>query len=1014
MAAFSYGSRTVPHFCRTPDELTAAAELAVSGSTGRQPVAVIAAQVDHAPSNGASPAREERVLHDLREIAMHSLRPSDLVGVADGRLVMVVHEASAEDGRVIGDRLASAVRNRAYAEVGARVTLSVGSAAAPEHGHAFDRVVAAAVDALERIRLQGGDGSAAAPAPHHEPLHRPLSVDHFSGRAREFASLVQWLDEADAGEPRVVSLTGDAGAGTSTLLAQLEPEVRLRGGLFAMVSSSERSVPEPYDVWRALLRATRVFPTAPSREWSELQHLEPSLAGRAGESHTGSQYRLLGELSEYTRALAADRPLVIVFDDMQWADTTSWDALTHLLSSLDRDRILICVARHAVAVHDADARRCLAARPELVRELAISSLTRDEVKQWLEAAFHRQQVGRELLAYVYRQTEGNPLTIAQLLRALVETGAIRHNGTRWEWTPVSELRLRTGRAALIAHRLSRFSSSSQAVLATAAIVGREFEVAVLVGASAGSEAAVRLALNEALAASFVVPTRERGQAAFVFAHDEIAEVLVDSVPREQLRELHARVARSLERLHADRPAEIALHYDAAGDAAGAYRWGQQAAQAAERVYAYATARSLLHVAARNATNAGELAEVRVSLAHVCETGGRFDEVEELCDLAIEWFDGQADERRALALRRMRERARMELGQPARVTLEALTALDAEAQRLGFDRERVSILLLMSQIQGRLGDKRTAERMAADGVEMAETLGDPALLADAVTRLANSILSESPSRAYPILRRALELYESTGDIRGQARTYGNLGVAARWESRLDEARQAFSRAIAMAQAGGMPDIWGLVSVNLGNLLLKCGEFGRAKDLFSEALELFATVKHSEFQLAALFNLAHVERELGAWQSAVELYETTIPLAERIGQADIEIGAIAGAGLCHLELGKIDAARVAVAELQSRIGDRTDWFQGRELVEALFVRADVLEGHKVQALTRFATAVSLAEAADIYSAGWLVAVCSRSLAEADAPTMVRFVDEYEPRVKKLGYAELTRRFDALVHR
>ena len=213
---------------------------------------------------------------------------------------------------------------------------------------------------------------------------------------------------------------------------------------------------------------------------------------------------------------------------------------------------------------------------------------------------------------------------------------------------------------------------------------------------------------------------------------------------------------------------------------------------------------------------------------------------------------------------------------------------------------------------------------------------------------------------------------------------------------------------------MPDIWGVMAVNLGVLLQKCGEYARAKELFSEALELFATVKHSEFQLAALFNLAHVERELSAWQSATELYETTIPLAQRIGQADIEIGAIAGAGLCALELGRVDAARVAVSDLEPRMHDRTDWFQGRELVEALLVRVDAVEGRSVQALTRFATALSLAEGADVYSAAWLVAVCSESLAEVDAPTVDRFVDEYDARVKKLGYAEMTRRFELLAHR
>src|SRR4029078_11566975 len=155
----------------------------------------------------------------------------------------------------------------------------------------------------------------------------------------------------------------------------------------------------------------------------------------------------------------------------------------------------------------------------------------------------------------------------------------------------------------------------------------------------------------------------------------------------------------------------------------------------------------------------------------------FDEVEELCDLAIEWFAGQADDKRALTLRRMRERARMELGQPARVTLDALTQLDEEAVRLGFDRERVAILLLISLTHGRLGDKATSERIAAEGGKMSEGIGDTVLLADAVTRHGNSMISDAPTRAHPILSRALELYESAGDGRGPARPDTQMGLSA---------------------------------------------------------------------------------------------------------------------------------------------------------------------------------------------------------------------------------------------
>src|SRR5260370_476575 len=100
------------------------------------------------------------------------------------------------------------------------------------------------------------------------------------------------------------------------------------------------------------------------------------------------------------------------------------------------------------------------------------------------------------------------------------------------------------------------------------------------------------------------------------------------------------------------------------------------------LHARVVASEYLQLAARNSSSPGELAEVRVRLAYIAGALGRYDEEEELCDLAIEWFEGQGDRRRTLTLRRMRERARKELGQPAGQSMEALLALDQDAVALG--------------------------------------------------------------------------------------------------------------------------------------------------------------------------------------------------------------------------------------------------------------------------------------------------------------------------------------------
>jgi tetratricopeptide (TPR) repeat protein len=1003
----------------TLDELAALARPVVAAATTTNPVAVVVVELDAQADASEAGVETGPFAAALGGLIEHVLRTDDLAAHADGggvgRFVIVASNASSDDGCALAERLCAAIRVHPTTRA-RRVTISAGSAAAPEHGSTFDAVMESAKAALGRIQSQGGDGAVAA-TPVSDFQLRPLSIDRFAGRARELDSLVQWLDEAATGQPRIVSVFGRAGVGTSTLMRQLETETRLRGGLFAMVSSPENAEYKPYGVWQAFLRSTSLFARGGQRRWAELQNLEPALGThQAHESHTGSQYRLLSELSEYVRAITGRQLLVLVLDDMHRADATSWDALEHLVGQLDADHIMICVVQGPDPGHDGAARRRLPLAEECSRELVVSNLTRDEVKQWLEGAFHRQQIERELLAFLYRHTEGNPFFLSQMLRALTEDGDIWYGGARWEWTPVSELRLPPGRRALVARRLSRFSSSTQAVLAAAAIVGREFDVGTLSGAGAGSEAAVRLAVSEAIAAGLILPTRERRQGSYAFVHEEIADVLLGTLPRDQLAQVQLRLARWMDKRRPERAGDIALHYDAAGISQQAYNWARTAAKAAERVYAYPIAGALLQIAARNATSPGELAEVRVALAHISETGGRFDEVEELCDLAIEWFAGQGggDDKRALTLRRMRERARMELGQPARVTLDALTLLDEEAVRLRFDRERVAILLLISLTYARLGDKPTSERIAAEGVKMAEGIGDAMLLADAVTRHGNSMISDAPARAHPILSRALELYESAGDVRGQARSYMNMGVAAQFESRLEEASQAYSRALTVARAGGMPDVWGLAALNLGVLAQKRGDYDRARELFGEALGLFAAVKHSEFQLAALFNMAEVDRETGSWESAAQLYDATIPLAQRIGQADIEIGAMAGAGLCALELGRVSEARGAAAAVAERIRDRSEWFQGREVVEALAIRIAALEGDHSAALERLSAAVALAETADVYTAAWLIAAVAGVVVDPSGDTFARFVNRYADRVKKLGYAEMTRRFDALLRR
>src|SRR6185437_6940250 len=231
--------------------------------------------------------------------------------------------------------------------------------------------------------------------------HRPLAIDRFAGRVQDLAMLNKWLDEACGGDPRLVTVSADAGLGSATLLRQLESEVRLRGGRFVIAGSRNSPVRDPYAVWVEVLKQLERLPSRPKREWRELQNLVPTVDG--GETQAHSQYLLFEEIAEYLMLSAKAAPLVLVLDEMQWADITSWDALERLVAQLDVDRLMICVAMRPTTLPAAVAQhRDALTRTGIAREIILSGLTRADVKQWLEGAFHRQQVGREFLAFLYR------------------------------------------------------------------------------------------------------------------------------------------------------------------------------------------------------------------------------------------------------------------------------------------------------------------------------------------------------------------------------------------------------------------------------------------------------------------------------------------------------------------------------------------------------------------------------------------------------------------------------------
>ena len=620
-------------------------------------------------------------------------------------------------------------------------------------------------------------------------------------------------------------------------------------------------------------------------------------------------------------------------------------------------------------------------------------------------------LARDLLAYAYRHSEGNPLVLTHLLRDLEESGHVVAHDGEWQWSPVTELPSPTTLDDLLARRFARLPASARAVLEAAAAIGRECDEFLLFE-SAGGASDVRQELDLLLKRGLLVPTFDRIRGGYAMAHDEIARVARARLAPERRVELHGRIAHTLASQERHSSAEIARHFELANLRKEAHTHALRAADTALAMYETGAAASLLAAAERNAPDAAALAQVRVRMAALAEVAGRYEDAEALCDQALAWYATQGDQVQALGLKRTRALVRMKRGLAARETLTELLALESEASAANQDMERAAVLLLIAQMHWRLGNLMAAQRTAEEAVVIAERGDDVLLLADACNRLAVTVQFENPSRARDLFVHALDIATSLGDAFRRVRALNNIGVLEMFCNNTDEAWRVLTIAVEQARTAGIIESWGRAELNLGVLAGRLGNYEGALRAFSEALRLMAIVQNSEEQLYATYNLADLQRDHDRLREAADSYSLVVDLAERIDQVPLQACAYGGFGLCQFELDDVAGARAALDKGVTLSEGLGDWFPGRELIYALGLRLLISDGKLDEAVALLQFAIDAARDTDISGAAWLIAEFGLAL-RPHAPEMVQAaVNRYALHREVLSTPKMKKRFDVLL--
>ena len=456
-------------------------------------------------------------------------------------------------------------------------------------GTARGNPLAAIVGDGEEIALVIGplhDRGADEPGPV-VPLPRRLAVRPAVGvvaRDAELAAVSYAFKRVAAGEGREVLLvSGEAGLGKTTVIAEAA-RVAFDEGACVLFGHSEEDVAAPYQLFSEALghfvsHAPQEQLVAHVESWgSELVRLVPALSSRlpglgpstATDADT-ERYQVFAAVVGLLAMASRAQPVVLVLDDLQWADRASLQLLRHLVGSDQAMRLLVLgTHRDAGLSHSHPLVETLADlhRHAGVARLELAGLDETGVASLMEAvAGHSlDDTAVRLSRALHRETDGNPFFVSEVLRHLAETGVICQDAAVGRWVAAATLdatALPASVRTVIGARVGRLGADAERVLSMAAVIGRDFDLDVLAGATARPDDEVLDILDAATSAALVRELTDI-PGHYNFAHALIQHTLYEDLGSTRRARIHRQVAEALEDLCGDRPGsrlgELARHW----------------------------------------------------------------------------------------------------------------------------------------------------------------------------------------------------------------------------------------------------------------------------------------------------------------------------------------------------------------------------------------------------------------------------------------------------------------------
>lgn len=758
-----------------------------------------------------------------------------------------------------------------------------------------------------------------------------LAHTPFVGRDSELTSLQRKFEAAEQGDGSVVMLLGEPGIGKSRIATELCDDVRSRGSTVLWGRCYDGDWAAPFSPFaEALTQYANAEPRELADDFgpclSVLARLAPAIREQVPtlpEPPTlepeGERHRLLEAVGEFLATLTSKRPVVLVLDDLHWADRGTLAVLRHVANAAAAQRLLIVGTYRDVEVDKGHPLAALSAdltRLPRFERIPLPGLNSQSVGELL-SLIGEQEAPQALAEAIGAETSGNPFFIKEVLLHLVEDGKLFREGDRWTSDlPIAQMGIPQGAREVIHRRLARLSDACNRMLKAVSALTGGFTWEEMTAVCGENEQDLVDALEQALAAQLLRERDDPRRVEYDFTHALIRHTLYEELSHPRRALLHRRIASALEQLYAARPdphiVRLAHHFlegaSEGGDTEKAVAYAIRAGEAAYVRYAYEDAGDyyrraltllerrrggeiqrceLMMLIARAEWDCGEFLRAQDEFASAALLAEEVGSAEHLARAALgdganEWLAYRHQESHEHSLARL-ARALDELGQertPLRARVMARLAaeliLDEEHDyKVALAREAVSIV------------RDSSDQFATAAVLLS---ANSALWMPDNTHERLALTEQAADTSERLGRRDIALYAHTmhclsrlelGEISEVAAEFERLAPLA------DELRHPYER-------------WVFAAWDATHAILE-GRIDEAERLALRALEIGRSAENQNALHQFGGHLFDVRREQGRLQ---ELVPTFGSLVEQFPA--IQVWRCARA-MMHAELGNIEAAR-----------------------------------------------------------------------------------------------------------